>query len=206
MRKEIKIKLLKNLLEEVTKKYDSILSLKEEKLKDAYLMAIKDELTGLYNRYYLKDCLVKSIERLKRNEGGKIFLIFIDLDNFKLINDTYGHNKGDEVLKEIAQILSINFRKYDIIARYGGDEFIILFESDNEPIERINTLRQKIEEIFREFQLSFSYGVSVFPDDIEDINMETQEIIKKLIEIADRRMYEEKMKREEGNNFRIIKE
>lgn len=196
MREEIKIRLLQNLLEEITKKYDSILSLKEQKLKDTYLMAIKDELTGLYNRYYLKDYLVKLIEKLKRNKNNKLFLIFIDLDNFKLINDTYGHNKGDNVLKEVAEILTANFRKYDIISRYGGDEFIVLLESNEDPTKRINALRQNIEEIFKEFNLSFSYGISIFPDDIENINMPTQEIIKLLIEIADKRMYEEKTKKE----------
>ncbi|WP_051754578.1 GGDEF domain-containing protein [Thermodesulfobacterium commune] len=196
MREEIKIKLLQNLLKEVTKKYDSILYLKEQKLKDTYLMAIKDELTGLYNRYYLKDYLVKLIEKLKRNKNNKLFLIFIDLDNFKLINDTYGHNKGDNVLKEVAEILTANFRKYDIISRYGGDEFIVLLESNEDPTKRINALRQNIEEIFKEFNLSFSYGISIFPDDIENINMPTQEIIKLLIEIADKRMYEEKTKKE----------
>lgn len=196
MREEIKIKLLQNLLKEVTKKYDSILYLKEQKLKDTYLMAIKDELTGLYNRYYLKDYLVKLIEKLKRNKNNKLFLIFIDLDNFKLINDTYGHNKGDNVLKEVAEILTANFRKYDIISRYGGDEFIVLLESNEDPTKRINALRQNIEEIFKEFNLSFSYGISIFPDDIEDINIQTQEIIKKLIEIADKKMYEEKTKKE----------
>lgn len=196
MREEIKIKLLQNLLKEVTKKYDSILYLKEQKLKDTYLMAIKDELTGLYNRYYLKDYLAKLIEKLKRNKNNKLFLIFIDLDNFKLINDTYGHNKGDNVLKEVAEILTANFRKYDIISRYGGDEFIVLLESNEDPTKRINALRQNIEEIFKEFNLSFSYGISIFPDDIENINMPTQEIIKLLIEIADKRMYEEKTKKE----------
>ncbi|MBZ4682482.1 GGDEF domain-containing protein [Thermodesulfobacterium sp.] len=196
MREEIKIRLLQNLLEEITKKYDSILSLKEQKLKDTYLMAIKDELTGLYNRYYLKDYLAKLIEKLKRNKNNKLFLIFIDLDNFKLINDTYGHNKGDNVLKEVAEILTANFRKYDIISRYGGDEFIVLLESNEDPTKRINALRQNIEEIFKEFNLSFSYGISIFPDDIENINMPTQEIIKLLIEIADKRMYEEKTKKE----------
>ncbi|HAA84672.1 MAG TPA: hypothetical protein DCE01_07825 [Thermodesulfobacterium commune] len=196
MREEIKIKLLQNLLKEVTKKYDSILYLKEQKLKDTYLMAIKDELTGLYNRYYLKDYLVKLIEKLKRNKNNKLFLIFIDLDNFKLINDTYGHNKGDNVLKEVAEILTANFRKYDIISRYGGDEFIVLLESNEDPTKRINALRQNIEEIFKEFNLSFSYGISIFPDDIENINMPTQEIIKLLIEIADKKMYEEKTKKE----------
>lgn len=200
MRKDIKIKLLQNLLEEVTKKYDYFLYLKEEKLKNTYLMAVKDNLTGLYNRHYIEDYLMTSIERLKRIKNDKIFLIFIDLDNFKPINDIYGHNKGDTVLKEVADILTKNFRKYDLIARYGGDEFIILFESDESPIKKINNTREKIEENFKKFNLSFSYGISIFPDDIEDINMEAQKIIEKLIEIADKRMYEEKKKRKSIKN------
>lgn len=200
MRKDIKIKLLQNLLEEVTKKYDYFLYLKEEKLKNTYLMAVKDNLTGLYNRHYIEDYLMTSIERLKRIKNDKIFLIFIDLDNFKPINDIYGHNKGDTVLKEVADILTKNFRKYDLMARYGGDEFIILFESDESPIKKINNTREKIEENFKKFNLSFSYGISIFPDDIEDINMEAQKIIEKLIEIADKRMYEEKKKRKSIKN------
>lgn len=195
MREEIKIKLLQNLLEEVTKKYDYFLYLKEEKLKNTYLMAVKDDLTGLYNRHYLEEYLTILIEKLKRVKIYKLFLIFIDLDNFKPINDIYGHSKGDDVLKKVAKILTENFRKYDIVARYGGDEFIVLFEANKNPIEKINNVRNKIEENFKKFNLSFSYGVSIFPDDIQDINIQTQELIETLIKIADKRMYEEKKKR-----------
>ncbi len=200
MRDDIKIKLLENLLNEVTKRYDYFLYLKEETYKKAYLMAVKDDLTGLYNRYYVKDYLIKLIEKLKRVKSNKLYLIFIDLDNFKPINDIYGHQKGDEVLKEVAQIFAKNFRNYDIISRFGGDEFIILFESDEDPIERISHLRKEIENNFKKFKLSFSHGISIFPEDIKDINIPVEEIIESLIEIADNRMYEEKKKRKNIKN------
>ncbi len=196
MRKDIKIKILQNLLEEITKKYDYFISIKEKELKKTYNLAVKDSLTDLYNRFYFEDYLIHLIKKAER-EKEKIFIIFIDLDNFKYVNDNYGHTKGDEVLKEISKIILRYFRNYDIVARYGGDEFVVLFESlyHKFPVEKLKELEKEIKEKFKQYGISMSYGVSIFPNDIEDKNLPVEEIAKKLIEIADRRMYQNKKRK-----------
>jgi diguanylate cyclase (GGDEF)-like protein len=135
--------------------------------------------------------LEKELERLKRAQNWKVYVIFLDLDNFKVINDIFGHKKGDETLKKVAEILKNNFRKYDIVSRFGGDEFVaVLIGNNNENIEPIlNRIRNKIESSFSEFGISISYGVAVAPDE----GMDAYE----LIQIADNRMYEMKRKKKE---------
>jgi diguanylate cyclase (GGDEF)-like protein len=124
----IKIKLLRNLLEEVTKKYDYLLSEKEKILQETYKISITDELTELYNRHYAMERLNQELERSLR-EKTSITLIMFDLDSFKNINDKYGHSKGDEILKKVGKILKNSFRKYDIVSRMGGDEFLAIITS-----------------------------------------------------------------------------
>lgn len=185
MREEIKIKLLQNILKEITIKYDDFIKKQQELYNETFEKAVKDSLTGLYNREYFFDYLKKSLEKLKRNHL-KGFVIFLDLDNFKNINDNYGHETGDKVLKNFANILHKNFRDYDVIARYGGDEFIIFMENhEKENIKkRFNILEKKVEEYFKNFDISVSYGMSNYPDDAKNV--------EELIKIADQRMYEYK--------------
>lgn len=201
MREEIKIKILENLLEEITKKYDYFISKQEEKYKETYEKAVKDSLTGLYNRFYFLDSLRRSIIRTKRKRE-KVFIIFVDLDNFKPINDYFGHIEGDKVLKEVAKILKENFREYDIVSRFGGDEFLVLFVGEELPIDRVEKIKKIVEDKFKKYHLSFSYGISVYPDDIKEKNLYTDNIIKKLLKIADERMY--KMKEEKKKNQEIL--
>ncbi len=185
MREEIKIKLLQNILKEITIKYDDFIKKQQELYNETFEKAVKDSLTGLYNREYFFDYLKKSLEKLKRNRL-KGFVIFLDLDNFKNINDNYGHETGDKVLKNFADILHQHFRDYDVIARYGGDEFIIFMENhEKENIKkRFNILEKKVEEYFKNFDISVSYGISIYPDDTKNL--------EELIKIADQRMYEYK--------------
>ena len=89
------------------------------------LMAHTDPLTNIYNRLHFGNFLDAEIDRAKRY-GGTFSLIFFDLDRFKEINDEYGHLVGDEVLKEVAELVQNANRNADIFARYGGEEFIIL--------------------------------------------------------------------------------
>jgi len=200
MREDIKIKLLQNLLEEITKKYDEFIAMQQDKIEQTFEKAIKDPLTGLYNRLYFFEFTRQSFERVKR-KGGNIVLIFLDLDNFKYVNDNYGHKKGDEVLKEVADILKIIFRDYDVLVRYGGDEFIIFAEIDSKEFNNINSLlksfKERLEEKFKKYILSVSYGIALFPDDADNV--------KDLINIADKRMYEQKKQKKKtnyANNFR----
>jgi diguanylate cyclase (GGDEF)-like protein len=192
MREEVKIKILQSLLDEVTKKYDYFIANRERIYKETYEMAVKDSLTGLYNRQYFEDFVVKLIKKGLR-DNRDFSIIFIDLDNFKPINDNYGHAKGDEVLKKVAKFFKQTFRDYDIIVRLGGDEFAVVIENLLNK-DRIEGVRKVFEKAFKDFNLSFSYGVVNLKEaDLENLNEE--EILNFMLILADRRMYEEKMER-----------
>ena len=101
-------------------------------------MAEHDGLTGLYNRTYFQTELERVVERVRRDTKEKYAILYIDLDNFKFINDTEGHAAGDMLLIEVAQILKRRTRKSDLVARFGGDEFTVLLHNvDEERVEYI---------------------------------------------------------------------
>jgi len=181
--KDKKLKLFLNYIEELTDQYEELLTQKKELLAELEKKALYDPLTGLFNRHALIEFLIREIERVKREKGEKLFIIFLDLDNFKQVNDLYGHKKGDEVLKQVAQLLKTHFRKYDIVARFGGDEFMVVVRNreKGEVEEILKKLQRRIEEIFKNFEISVSYGIAVAPDDGTDLD--------KLITLADKRMY-----------------
>ena len=106
----------------------------EEKLRHD---ALHDELTGLPNRTLFLDRLERLILRTKRQTMSSFAVIYLDLDSFKLINDTFGHLEGDKVLIEVAKILTNNVRDIDTVSRFGGDEFLVLLDgfSDSENLE-----------------------------------------------------------------------
>lgn len=171
-----------------------ITELKEREEKIKYL-AFRDSLTGLYNRAMFNERLLLEISKAKRKDLS-LAILFMDMDGFKAINDTLGHGSGDKLLKQIADKLMLSTRESDTIARYGGDEFIILLP---ELIEgnQINKFADKIIQIFRNpwvvddhiFYLTASIGVSIFPQDGTDAD----ELIRK----ADAAMY---IAKETGKN------
>ena len=115
-----------------------------EKLEE---LASTDTLTKLYNRRFFYESAIKTIEYAKRNKH-LLSLIMLDIDHFKRVNDTYGHSAGDEVLKELAQIMKNIQRKSDTIVRLGGEEFAILLPdtSKEQAFEVAQKLRQTIEK------------------------------------------------------------
>jgi diguanylate cyclase (GGDEF)-like protein len=126
-------------------------------------MAYKDFLTGLYNRRYFYD-LSKSIFSKAKRENKNLCVAMFDIDKFKNINDTYGHDVGDIALQEIANILKRNLRCSDLIARFGGEEFCVLLE--NISIEDAKKLFEKIRLIFENntveaFEHKIQYTVSI---------------------------------------------
>lgn len=153
-------------------------------------LAHKDSLTGLLNRMLFIDLAEHSKNRAIRSNSG-FGILFIDLDGFKSINDSYGHNIGDEVLIEVARRLRSCSRLSDSVARYGGDEFIVLCD-DISGKSDIDTLVEKImvsisQDIIVEhnnFHVGASIGYACYPEDGEDINT--------LIMKADSAMYEVK--------------
>lgn len=138
----------------------------EEKLKQ---MAYYDNLTDLPNRKLLERSLKSSIARAKRF-NHQIVILFIDLDGFKDVNDSLGHEAGDQLLKLISERLTNIVREEDIVARLGGDEFVIVLEEATDlDIEDfsgriINTISQPIKLGENEVTVSPSIGISVFPD------------------------------------------
>ena len=112
-----------------------------------YRMATLDRMTGLYIHHYFKERLSEEIKRAERSELP-LALIMADIDHFKNVNDTYGHQQGDIIIKEIAALIHQNIRSFDIASRYGGEEFaIILTDSDiNTAYHIAERLRKKIEE------------------------------------------------------------
>ncbi len=139
-------------------------------------MANHDFLTGLPNRWLFRELLRYGIEDAYRNRE-KMALLFLDLDRFKGVNDTLGHEAGDELLKEFAERLKSTLRKADAVARIGGDEFSILLagietqEDITEIVRKILvSLRDTCVIAGREFHITTSIGISIYPDDSDDIN------------------------------------
>ncbi|BCN93692.1 hypothetical protein THMIRHAM_14770 [Thiomicrorhabdus immobilis] len=155
-----------------------------------HYQAHHDSLTNLPNRLLLQDRLKHAIFQANRNDN-QFALLFIDLDHFKQINDSMGHEVGDLVLKEVASRLQNSIRKSDTLARLGGDEFTIVME-DIEHVRDISLLAQKIINITKEaflinndtFYLSSSVGISIYPSDAENA--------ESLLKYADAAMYRAK--------------
>ncbi|MCP5437958.1 MAG: EAL domain-containing protein [Chromatiaceae bacterium] len=136
-------------------------------------MATLDALTGLPNRYLLDEQLTLRVAEAERF-GRKLALLFIDLDNFKNINDSFGHEAGDKLLKIVAERMSGCLRSYDLLSRFGGDEFVILLSSmpGAKQIEHVarkvfEALQPMIQVAERELFVSVSIGISIYPDDAE---------------------------------------
>ena len=123
-----------------------------------------DKLTGLYNRGYYDSALQKSMNyALHRN--APVSLIMLDIDHFKVINDTYGHEAGDAALKELARTIRVNTRENDICCRYGGEEFCIILYADTDvAAERAEKLRKAVEELELDVigHMTISLGVAPY--------------------------------------------
>jgi len=152
-----------------------------------------DALTGVYNRHHFHELITREVLRASRH-GHPIGLLMIDVDRFKEINDRYGHQTGDRVLREIATVLRETVRRTDLIVRYGGDEFlIVLTETGEDTEEAADRVRRAVQahEAFREisdFHVTVSVG-SIF------WSPEAGTSIEEALAAADSRMYEDKRRR-----------
>ncbi|TMH64551.1 MAG: EAL domain-containing protein [Betaproteobacteria bacterium] len=152
---------------------------RKQELQDAIgtiqAMATRDEVTGLFNRAFFTESLGHALAQAERHERS-LALLFIDVDRFKLINDSLGHVVGDEALRKIGARIAGCVRGSDIVARLGGDEFAALIESVAAPLA-LHEVAQKIIEAVarpleleqRELALSVSIGVAAMPDDGRDV-------------------------------------
>ncbi len=146
----------------------------EEQKERMDFIAYHDPLTMLPNRTSLQDRLEHAISLARRNEG-RLALLFVDLDRFKIVNDTLGHDIGDEMLKEVAQRMQAALRETDTLSRIGGDEFTVLIESLRHPNDAafiseklLAAIRQPIKSGNYELGTTASIGISIYPDDGED--------------------------------------
>lgn len=149
-------------------------------------MATKDALTGLTNRYLFEELFDKELARSRRY-GRALSLVITDIDHFKSVNDTYGHNVGDNVLKELAALVEANIRKADTFARWGGEEFVLMLpDTTQEQAEIVaEKLRSRIEtHAFEDIsKATCSFGV---------VLVSPEDTLAGSIEKADRALYEAK--------------
>ncbi|MGO4499620.1 GGDEF domain-containing protein [Paenibacillus sp. 2RAB27] len=154
----------------------------------------KDHLTTLYNRRFIMDAFPKLITSVERRQG-QLILYFIDVDNFKLINDSRGHKIGDQVLQRIANVLLLDLQKKDLAARWAGDEFLILSTSTDASKKEvlINHIQNELKLASREFNLEItvSIGTAVYPDEARTLD--------DLLHAADLDMYSLKTDRKNTN-------
>jgi diguanylate cyclase (GGDEF)-like protein len=155
-------------------------------------LATRDLLTGLYNRNYFNETIVRDIMRARRR-SEKLSIIIIDIDNFKNINDMYGHLHGDGVIRECADILRRSVRRSDFLCRYGGDEFVVVTPmhacQDNLPL--FGRIQEHLDDWNRnystfDYNLSFSLGCSVWQEGKDIMNV---------LNDADKKMYANKKNR-----------
>jgi polar amino acid transport system substrate-binding protein len=161
--------------------------------------AHRDPMTNLYNRRYFHE-VSSTILQIAQRENSNISLIMIDIDNFKLINDTYGHAIGDEVIKKLAQLLQDNVRLSDVVCRFGGEEFVILLpDTDIKGAQKIaSKIREVVEKntLFIEkksIKFTISLGVASLLSHTDNI----ESILKR----ADKALYEAK---ESGKNKTVV--
>ncbi|MFA5520070.1 MAG: diguanylate cyclase [Spirochaetota bacterium] len=165
-----------------------------------YRMATLDRMTGLYVHHYFQERLTEEIKRSERN-NAPLTLIMADLDNFKNINDNYGHQAGDIILKNIAKIIHDNIRSFDIAARYGGEEFAIILTDTNvdAAYQIAERLRKKVENtVFPGAAIPLKVTISI---GIYQFNPKEDKNKNNLIHKADLALYKAK---KSGKNLVLI--
>lgn len=160
-------------------------------------LSLTDALTGLYNRRHFNAELEREFMRSKRY-GGNLCIAIIDIDFFKKINDTYGHLCGDYVLKEVAYLILENFRKTDMVFRYGGEEFVVLMtetslENSLIPLERLRKTIENNNFIFKGEKIKVTISIGAETNHTES----TEEFLNN----ADKALYQAK---QNGRNQTVL--
>ena len=158
---------IKGVLRDITETYQQ-----ERKIRH---MAMHDALTGLPNRALLEDRLDQALNHARR-QGFHVGILFIDLDNFKQVNDTHGHKNGDLLLRRIGHILSDRLRASDTLARWGGDEFVVLLPDLTHPVDGMRTVAHNLMTALRKElhgghngeHVTLSIGAACYPDNADN--------------------------------------
>ena len=176
--------------------YRSVEGARQKREALLYRMANFDNLTGVANRQMLNTLLKQSLSHARR-QNHPVALIFIDLNGFKMLNDSYGHQAGDAVLVEVAQRLRDSVRREDTVARLGGDEFVVLLAQPSDELMAATVeakisacLASPIESQNGPLSVGISLGHAVFPDDADDAD--------RLLHTADLAMYNNKQSNARG--------
>jgi diguanylate cyclase (GGDEF)-like protein len=185
---------MSNITRELAKKNAKL----EQANKKITELLNKDYLTQVGNRKYFYERLEEMISYYKRTKNGKLALVLCDIDNFKNVNDTYGHDVGDLVLVNFAGTLKDKLRKEDVVARFGGEEFIVILTcSDEEDVkevaERLRKLVSKITITGHDLTVTASFGATEY---------HFEDTVDSIIKRADEAMYEAKDK---GRNNVVYK-
>jgi diguanylate cyclase (GGDEF)-like protein len=155
-------------------------------------LSLTDEMTKLHNYRSFKSRLKEEVNRAKRNQS-KVSLVILDIDHFKNYNDTLGHQAGDEALREVGKVLRKTVRDEDIVSRYGGEEFCVIFpgigKEENENLGERIRLKIEAHKFYKEKvqptgHLTISLGGATYPDDASEIHG--------LIQKADEALYHAK--------------
>jgi len=182
------------------------LSLQSNELKEAHLelkeLSNRDPMTNLYNRRYLTEVSTELFLLSKRNSSS-LCVLMIDIDKFKLINDSYGHDIGDDVIKLLANTLTKSLRETDIVARLGGEEFVIILPETNikSAEKKAEELRQIVEDLTYNIDSSKKreFTISIGVSDYNKLDTSFDSLLKK----ADKALYEAK---ERGRNRVVLSE
>ncbi len=176
-----------------------------KKLLELERRTVRDHLTGVYSRAFFESVLPEAFTHADRT-GERLSLLFLDLDNLKPINDTYGHEAGDEVLRYVGRALLTHSRAADIPFRYGGDEFGVLLPNTSREGAEIYKQHLDESELWtvqysgRKIPVNLSPGIATFPDGLtRDITPE------EFVRSADRAMYRAKSSKGTGRAFQTAK-
>ncbi len=178
----------------------TLISIRYQREKErSLLLSKRDPLTGLTNQPAFMDLVQSEIERSRRNENS-FSLLYIDCDDFRIVNESKGHPVGDELLISIARTLASSIRKYDSAGRMGGDEFCLLFPETGHQQSRsiVDRIQSELTQCMIEIRLNitFSIGVVTFYD--------LPESAKEAVTVADRAMYQRKNAEKNGFHIQVV--
>jgi len=156
--------------------------------------SIRDGLTGLFNRHFMEICLASELRRAARHHSS-VAVFMIDADHFKSFNDTFGHQAGDYVLRNLSEVFRASIRAEDIACRYGGEEFVIIMSDianvpESSLFERAETIREAVSKLSLRLDnqalgpVTVSIGIATFPND--------GTVVDQLLRAADQNLYRAK--------------